>query len=400
MKQRLEGGNNMKKKKGFTLIELLAVIVILAIIALIAVPVVMNIINRANKSAFKNSAYGLLKAGELFYTDKLLETAGLMEDKVFTFPNDIEGLEFQGSKPSKGSMTVNKDGKISMTITNGKYCVTKGFEDDDVTITDDVTNCGLLNDESSNGSSSNGGNTSKTLATLATNSTTIEGEETIEVPDCIINKTKCEAGTPVAVEVAPNLVYKFYVLNDDITKNEVTLIMDRNLGEKVGWASKTDYNDDANYGISGNNNKGPITALNYLNSQTKDWGNIPLVEEYTYNNNLNGTTNEYGYQKLEIKNGVGKLISQDGTTITEIIGASRTRLLTYEEYNTIKTNNLNVAPNWIYGNLSEIDGYWLLTADPSNSSCGRRISCDGSVLIGSVDFDAFDGIRPVITLSK
>ena len=46
--------------------------------------------------------------------------------------NDIEGLEFKGSKPSKGSMTVRKDGKVSMAISNGKYCVTKGFEDEDV----------------------------------------------------------------------------------------------------------------------------------------------------------------------------------------------------------------------------------------------------------------------------
>ena len=81
-----------KKQKAFTLIELLAVIVILAIIALIAVPTVMNIINRAQKSAFKDSAYGMLKAGELYYTNMLLEPAGMTSDKMFTFPNNIEGL--------------------------------------------------------------------------------------------------------------------------------------------------------------------------------------------------------------------------------------------------------------------------------------------------------------------
>ena len=135
---------NMKKKNGFTLIELLAVIVILAIIALIAVPVVMNIINKANKSAFKDSAYGLLKAGETYFTSELLKDAqGITEDKVFTFPNDIEGLEFQGSKPTGGSMTVRKDGKVSMAISNGKYCVTKGFDDEDVIIKEDDGTCVL-----------------------------------------------------------------------------------------------------------------------------------------------------------------------------------------------------------------------------------------------------------------
>ena len=55
----------MKNKKGFTLIELLAVI-----IALITVPVIINIIERANRSAFKDSAYGIIKAGEVYYSNK------------------------------------------------------------------------------------------------------------------------------------------------------------------------------------------------------------------------------------------------------------------------------------------------------------------------------------------
>ena len=54
----------MKKKKGFTLIELLAVIVILAIIALIATPIILNIVEKARKSAFENTAYGIIKSGE------------------------------------------------------------------------------------------------------------------------------------------------------------------------------------------------------------------------------------------------------------------------------------------------------------------------------------------------
>ena len=118
MKQRLERGSKMKKKKGFTLIELLAVIVILAIIALIAVPTVMNIINKANKSAFKDSAYGIIKAGELFYTDQILENSGKVVEKTFTFPNDAVELEIKGSKPTGGYVTVNKNGQVSMAVTN------------------------------------------------------------------------------------------------------------------------------------------------------------------------------------------------------------------------------------------------------------------------------------------
>ena len=83
------------KKKGFTLIELLAVIIILAIIALITVPVIMNIIEKSNKAAFKDTAYGIIKSGELYYANKLLEPNGMNEDVTFTFP-EAEGLDIKG----------------------------------------------------------------------------------------------------------------------------------------------------------------------------------------------------------------------------------------------------------------------------------------------------------------
>jgi type IV pilus assembly protein PilA len=56
------------KQQGFTLIELLAVIVILAIIALISTPIIIGLIDDARKESFKNSAYGLVKSGELLYS--------------------------------------------------------------------------------------------------------------------------------------------------------------------------------------------------------------------------------------------------------------------------------------------------------------------------------------------
>ena len=65
----------------------------------------------------------------------------MSEDKTFTFPNDAIELEIKGSKPTGGSMTVNKYGKVEMAITNGKYCVTKGYEDEDVTISDNLEAC-------------------------------------------------------------------------------------------------------------------------------------------------------------------------------------------------------------------------------------------------------------------
>ena len=130
----------MKKNKGFTLIELLAVIIILSIVALIIVPVIMNIIEKANRSAFKDSAYGVIKAAELYYTNKLLEPNVVIEEISFSFP-EADGLDIKGTKPTGGSMKINKKGKIELAITNGKYCATKGLNEDDVKISNNVKNC-------------------------------------------------------------------------------------------------------------------------------------------------------------------------------------------------------------------------------------------------------------------
>ena len=115
--------------KGFTLIELLAVIVILAIIALIAVPVVMNIITRARQSASADTAYSVLKAAELFYTNQLLENpteAFNGTTFVFTEAGSTPALEIQGTKPTAGTVVLDANGTATigedgLTI-NGFIC--------------------------------------------------------------------------------------------------------------------------------------------------------------------------------------------------------------------------------------------------------------------------------------
>jgi len=128
-----------RNKKGFTLIELLAVIVILAIIALIAVPVIMNIIDKANKSAFKDTAYGIISAGELYFAERQLDLNGMIEEKTFIFPTNE--IDIKGEVPAGTILKVNTKGQISLVTSNGRYCITKGYEDTDVTVTEGVENC-------------------------------------------------------------------------------------------------------------------------------------------------------------------------------------------------------------------------------------------------------------------
>ncbi len=125
----------MIKKKGFTLIELLAVIVILAIIALIAVPIILNIVSRSKKSAFLDSAYGLVESAKLLYAESILD-GGLSEEKTFSFDNGKpSGLEYSGSSPKGGMLIVTPNGEISIAVHNHEWCAIKGFSDGKVTLT-------------------------------------------------------------------------------------------------------------------------------------------------------------------------------------------------------------------------------------------------------------------------
>ena len=87
--------------------------------------------------------------------------------------------------------------------------------------------------------------------------------------DCITNNKICLSGTKVNVRVNNFESYDFYVIGD--TGNDLTLLMDRNLGNNVAWISEQDYIStgkidwthisESNDIISGNNEVGPLTAL-------------------------------------------------------------------------------------------------------------------------------------------
>ena len=350
--------NQKKNIKGFTLIELLAVIVILAIIALIAVPTIMNIISKANESAFKDSAYGVISAGELYFAEMQLEPNGMLEDVTFNLPD--ERLQMKGEVP-KGSIIITKEGDIAIAVYNNRYCITKGFSDKDVTITEDYENCKIIMPGS--------------IASLATTSTEVPTK-----PECLNDGTTCTPGTPVAIKVNASDVYNFYVIDE--TDNEVTLIMDRNIGDNIAWASEEDYG----CGVAGDycalNDKGPITAVKTLKARTSSWTNIP-EREYIYSDGVAATR----YQSF-----------------TETM---RARMLTHTEANSIMVANNDAMPFWLNVNLyvsgdENTYGYWLssVDADESNSFNAYVVYCHGWLATQTISSNTSYGLRPVIVLSK
>lgn len=351
----------MKKKvlklprKGFTLIELLAVLIILAIIALIAVSTITNIVEKTNKSAFKDSAYGVIKAGELYYSNQLLLQDEITEDIMFTFPDHLTGLEIKGSRPTGGTMIVKRDGKVGMAINNGKYCVKKGYDDDDIVIGEKLDDCFVP-------------------SIMTSTSTCIKDVNSI-----------CPSGTLVKVQVNVEDAYNFYVIED--SGNELTLLMDRNLGSKVVWVSSADYIASGgtleNY-TANNISRGPLTALVALEERTSDWINIPTMS-YTLNDD----------------GGNAKYLPISKTNV-------RARMLTKTEIQKLGcSQGTSSCPAYVYINTSTGNtntqhwGYWLSSATgvSNNFTDGLTVDCIGRQYMDVVSKGAY-GVRPVIKLSK
>ena len=367
-----------QKRRGFTLIELLAVIVILAIIALIAVPVIMNIISSARKSAFEDTAYGLVSAGEMYYAGALLND-GMSGDTEFTIENgEFTGtnkLDVKGSLPGSGKIKVSKDGKVALAITNGSICIIKGYNDSKIQTLEEYEVCELP---------------AKTLSELAR-----KNDFATTVNACATTGT-CTPGTKFAIEVAPGDIKNFYVISD--ADNTVTLIMDRNIGYTVAWIVPPDYstaggviteemrNDGGacQHGqICVTNNKGPITALNSLERQTSSWTNIKA-------RNYSLTDDQGQYSNVQRIGTRARML-----TLTEALAVGCTGY-----YN----GSSATCPEWLYDNLGDGSeppyGFWLSSAYADDAGSAWSVDYVGDVVGDGVYFDLGLGVRPVIEISK
>ena len=115
------------KKKGFTLIELLAVIVILSVITLITIPMITNVIEESKKKALASSVEGLVESANLYAIDN----DGVYE---FLFDKEHKGstkkgeqLDYRGTIDGEGKLYLDKEGNVSVCISNDKYYVYKNY---------------------------------------------------------------------------------------------------------------------------------------------------------------------------------------------------------------------------------------------------------------------------------
>ncbi len=448
------------KKKGFTLIELLAVILILAIIALIAVPVVLNLIEKSRKGAAQDSAYGLRKAAQLYYTSALLEN---VDGGDITFNCDeVNGcisednkvkLDIDGTKPSNGKIEIKSDGEIiySDIVINGYAC--------------EIKNSGSIKCKKSGEETIPTDKTAPilTLGEVITNANGITISYTVDDEDATItceygvdenygNVGTIENGTCVISELTTGTEYFFKLIANDQSNNSSEPLIGSAIAEPIKYVSGDavtlgGYNwhvisDDGQY-VTLLMDKGQINNMKhcsadtdtstdcgvYAGSYTYSWDKS-LVRTYL-NNTLypelldkidnivsteicadrsmsNGVTTSYGGYLISELDALG--LSSSCTTIVK----DYVRLITYSEhYNLDPKNSANPNyPNvngitrlsvdsdysdWLYS-LS-IGSWWTMGSTTNNNiSSAHIVNFAGSLFTDEAE--EFHVVRPVITIKK
>ena len=141
-------------KKGFSLVELLATIVVIAIISLIAVPVVTGIIERSRKASFLRSAENVNKISKNYYIENSEKFSN--KDEINFNCNNKEctsedldaknsNLGAEGSM-GEGYVKIYDNGNVEFLLSNGKYCVEKNPNKEEVKIYNNGTCEGIVID--------------------------------------------------------------------------------------------------------------------------------------------------------------------------------------------------------------------------------------------------------------
>jgi len=236
---------------------------------------------------------------------------------------------------------------------------------------------------------------------------------------------KFNPGDEYIVQVNDTNSYHFYVLSDN-NDGTVNLIMDRNIcrdGSPVGsssvcgvaWVSKSDYESasgSGDYGEDGNNNKGPITVMNYIHQATSNWTNIPNIV-MNYSDEGYDTRWTTGYGRIITSGTVTTITTVEGE-ITATYENLKARLpMVFELKNAGCISSSEICPVYLVNglssdsaypmgtkeNISSQFGYWTLTHASNYARTASDIVSSGNFSENAVSY-VYPGVRPVITVPK
>ena len=382
------------KKKGFTLIELLAVIVVLAIIALIATPMILNTIDDAKKGSAKSSGYGYINSLETSLASYMLRNNGVSYSAgkydIATLNTDLD-VTVKGEKPSEGKVCVSSDGtvtKASLKV-NG-YIVSydgKEVKNTDLKEIEDIVCDGASTDDTTGSDEVVEGPTQE----VASNGETYKAIVYLDPTD--LTKT-CDASNSVSTTGTKEGCMKWYAYKDDGTN--YTMILDHNTTALVAWNS------------SGSNSEMNEVAVS-LTSDTATWASglnprLIIADEVA---EITGATEALAWNSSKSSASTPDLSTTisyfyldgaagtDTTWQTQIAtsqGTSKYAWL-YDYTNGCTSYGCNVED-------SSNNGYWTSTPVAGYTSYAWYVRRRGHLNGHGVDATSFNGVRPVITLSK
>ena len=128
---------NKNNKNGFTLIELIAIILVLAILIMIAIPFITKIDEEASKEAFKQTTKGTASALEKNCDLDILNNEKIVDKYVIENYNITIGekINVKGRLPLYAYANVNNKCNVQIAAHNKKWCATKAYDEDKVTVT-------------------------------------------------------------------------------------------------------------------------------------------------------------------------------------------------------------------------------------------------------------------------
>lgn len=131
------------KKNGFTLVELLAIIIVIGILVTITGPYVIRSIQTSRKSAFKNSAEGIIRVIQNEANENNYEEMNYtISDGTITDQNG-NTLKTAGGNGETGEAYLDTSGRVSLAIQNKDkdLCARKGLKETHITITEKQNDC-------------------------------------------------------------------------------------------------------------------------------------------------------------------------------------------------------------------------------------------------------------------
>ena len=370
----------MNKSKGFTLIELLAVIVILAVIALIATPLIMGTITKAKRNSMKDTAYGILKAGEQYVGEKLLLAENDYNGETITLPNQNK-IQYKGGNGLTGELQISKEGNLAIQIHNNQFCAIKNFGESEVTVTDyDEETCKLNDTPDSVSFATDSWET--IVANVRRNPSVYHVGDTKEIEltgDYAGTYTLRLANTSTPAECAgtdfSQSACGFVVEFEDIITNEKINSSDTN---KDGWPGSELYQKL-------NPKNGDTTNSVIYNALPEDLKQVIVDTKVISGHGQNDSTNFTSIDKLYLL-ATKEIWGKDGTshTINYDTSDNQTRQLDYYKSIGITTDNYRGAIKRYQESSKQ---WWTRSACSSINNCFYYVWSDG-------DWSTFNTYNP------